>query len=303
MSKRSKRKTELFGKQISWERVRSIFENPSPPKSVWERQFDYCDDELRQLASTPYDEIDSSDLWYYFHDLAYADLQPDLFDYLFPVCLMDWHATLLNNEACSHGDSEFHYGVHRGKIFEKMLSPQRQEKVTEFMRDCFMERLDVELKFAQRRNRAPTFCWISRFNSLGIILPKIDSIWNEWWSIDTPGRAIAVIQYCSGLMYFEGDCPLFKAFDGISPCLWENDAWLCHAGWIDDNTNFLKRNLTVNFVNDKVVQAVARLRGEPEFEKAQQIENDLAECQELMAARVEELPSLLRTPNANDWTI
>ena len=224
-------------------------------------------------------------------------------DYLFPVCLMDWHATLMNNEACSHGDSEFHYGVHRGKIFEKMLSPQRQEKVTEFMRDCFMERLDVELKFAQLRNRAPTFCWISRFNSLGIILPKIDSIWNEWWSIDTPGRAIAVIQYCSGLMYFEGDCPLFKAFDGISPCLWENDAWLCHAGWIDDNTNFLKRNLTVNFVNDKVVQAVARLRGEPEFEKAQQIENDLAECQELMAARVEELPSLLRTPDANDWTV
>ena len=104
-------------------------------------------------------------------------------------------------------------------------------------------------------------------------------------------------------MYFEGDCPLFKAFDGISPCLWENDAWLCHAGWIDDNTNFLKRNLTVNFVNDKVVQAVARLRGEPEFEKAQQIENDLAECQELMAARVEELPSLLRTPDANDWTV
>jgi hypothetical protein len=67
-----------------------------------------------------------------------------------------------------------------------MSLPQRQEKVTEFMRDCFMERLDVEPKFAQLRNRAPTFCWISRFNSLGIILPKIDSIWNEWCSIDAP---------------------------------------------------------------------------------------------------------------------
>ena len=40
-----------------------------------------------------------------------------------------------------------------------------------------------------------------------------------------------------------------------------------------------------------------------DFEKARQIENDLAECQELMAARVEELPSLLRTSDANDWTV
>ena len=104
-------------------------------------------------------------------------------------------------------------------------------------------------------------------------------------------------------MYFEGDCPLYKAWDGISPRLWENDGSIYHAGWIDDNTNFLKRNLTVDFVNDKVVHAVARLRGEREFEKARQIEGDLAESQELMAARVEELPALMRTPDVNDWTV
>lgn len=64
----SKRKTKLCERQTSWERVRSNFENPSQPTSVWERQFDYSNDELRSLASTPDDEIISSDLWYYFHE-------------------------------------------------------------------------------------------------------------------------------------------------------------------------------------------------------------------------------------------
>src|SRR6476660_3165224 len=88
---------------ITWERARAIFGNAAPPAHVWERQFDYNDDDLKRIAATPFQQIDSSDLWYYFHDLAYVPLQPDLFHYLFPVCLMDWHKTLMMGEPCSHG--------------------------------------------------------------------------------------------------------------------------------------------------------------------------------------------------------
>ena len=87
-------------------------------------------------------QIDFSDLWYYYLDMAYVELQPDLFSYFFPVCLMDWHETLLRNESCSHGDSEFHYGVHRGKVFEKMMSAEQKLAVIEFFRDSFLMRLD-----------------------------------------------------------------------------------------------------------------------------------------------------------------
>jgi hypothetical protein len=283
--------------------VRSIFDNPSPPRAVWERQFDYCDDGLRNLARTPYEEIEPSDLWYYFHDLAYVQLQPDLFDYLFPVCLMDWKSTLMNNEACSHGDSELHYGLLRGRIFEKMLTPQRRDEVVEFIRDCFAERLDMEQEFAQLRSQAPTYCWIHRFNSLGIVLPKIEPIWNVLWSLETPGRAIAAMQYCSGLMYFGGDNPLFDVWDGISPDLWQHDAMIYNAGWNDDNLEFLSQTLTVDFVNDKVTAAVNRLKREPAGETARQLEDNLPDCQELIAERVRELPSLLRDPNAAGWTV
>ena len=75
--------------RVSWDRARAIFGYPDPPTEVTESQFDGFDDALRRLATTPYDEIDFSDLWYYHHDLTYMELQPDLFAYLFPVCLMD----------------------------------------------------------------------------------------------------------------------------------------------------------------------------------------------------------------------
>src|SRR5688572_22236798 len=174
--------------KISWERARAIFGNAGPPAEVWESQFDYFDEALQRLAATPFQAIDASDLWYYFHDLAYVTLQPDLFAYLFPVCLMDWHHTLMRNEACSHGDAEFHYGLLRGNVLDKMLTPRQRESVFEFFRDGFLERLDAERGFAMPADRTTAFAWLQRFNSLALITPRIDLVWNPWWSIETPGR-------------------------------------------------------------------------------------------------------------------
>jgi len=315
VAKRSKRNPEFSAKEFSWNRVRSIFGNPSPPKSVWQRQFDHFDDELRKLASTPYDEIDFQDLWYYHHDLAYSELQSDLFDYLFPVCLMDWHTTLMNNEACSHGDSEFHKGVHQGQVFELMLSsPQQQAKVFGFMRDSFLERLDHERGFQCEGGQAMAHRWIYRLNSMGLVLPTINDIWAAWWALDTPGKAVAALEYCSGLMYLEGGNPLFGPYTqengGGGPYLWENDSYIYSSEWLQANLDFLTVTLTPEFVNKSIRAAVERLRGEPEWEKALMIEADLfgnqewISVQDLIASRTAELPLLLSgTGTVTEWSM
>lgn len=224
---------------ISWDRARGIFGNPQPPRQVWERQFDNFDHELQRLAGTPYDQIDSSDLWYYYLDLAYVELQPDLFAYLFPVCLMDWHRTLMQSEPCSHGDSEFHYGVHRGNVFEKMVTSEQRQAIYEFFWDSFLERLDAERGFVYSGSKTPAYGWIFRFNSIGIIMPLTELLWTSWWSLDTPGRAVAALQYCSGLMYRDENNPLFGTWTrdhgGGGPYLWENDSNIHDAGWMKDN--------------------------------------------------------------------
>jgi hypothetical protein len=293
--------------KISWKRLRAMFNDPQPPQQVWEQQFDGFDDVLERLSQTPWGEIDFSDLWYYHHDLAYVELQPELFAYLFPVCLMDWHDSLSQNCSCSHGDSEFHYGVRRGRVFEKMVTPDQIHGIYEFFRDSFLVRLDQERGFVYQASRTPAYGWTARFNSLGLVMPRIDLLWNTWWSLDTPGRAVAAVQYLSGLMYFEGENPFFGCWNpaegGGGPSLIGNDSLLCDAGWMDENVQFLQETLNEHFVTQRLGQALDVLRDEPEYPKAERIGHDLAERIDIVASRVKELPLLLSKPDAQGWSM
>jgi hypothetical protein len=236
-----------------------------------------------------------------------VELQPDLFRYLFPVCLMDWHDSLMHNRDCSHGDSEFHYSVRNGNVFEKLLTPGQRAAVHELFRDSFLERLDAERGFIHAGSKTPAYGWMGRFNSVGVVMPRIDLLWNPWWSLETPGRAVAALQYCSGLMYAEGINPLFAAWTaedgGGGPYLWSNDSHIHDAGWMSENVDFLAATLTVEFVNDRVAAAVATLDSAPEREKARRLRDDLPACQNVIARRVAELPSLLSRPDSTEgWT-
>jgi hypothetical protein len=287
------------GSTISWERARAIFGHADSPAEVWESQFDYCDDDLKRLAATPYRKIDRADLWYYFHDLAYVPLQPDLFNYLFPVCLMEWHHSLLNNEPCAQGDAEFHYALVRGNVLEGMLSAHQREEVYGFFRDSFLERLDAERGFVRAGSPTPAFGWMLRFNCLGLVVPCIEMFWKPWWQVETPGRAVCTLQYCSGLIYFEGENPIFDPWTaehgGGGPYLAENNSFLFDAGLQPPNLEFLKRTLTAPYVLQKVQQAADRLDNEPERELARKISSDAATKREMIETMIAELFRLLET--------
>ena len=229
---------------VTWQRLREIFGHPEPVRTVTERQFDYFDDQLQALGRTPYEEIDFGDLWYYHHDLAYVELQPELFAYLFPVCLMDWHRSLLANEVCSHGDSEFHYGIIQGNVLDKMLTQAQRVQVEALFRDSMLYRLDQERGFPSDGQQITAYGWMARFNSLGLLSLAVRNLWQTWWATESHGHAVAALQYCSGLMYYEGENPLFdlwcsgRNFGG--PFLWENDARVHDRGWSHENVDFIR---------------------------------------------------------------
>ncbi len=286
--------------EISWERVRRIFGDPAPVQDVWESQFDRFDKELAALARTPYEQIDFGDLWYYYHDLASMDLQPNLFAYLFPVCLMHWHHTLLHSQEWA-GDIEFHSALLRGDILDKMLTAEQTDGMCRFFRDSFLARLDAD------RSVKNSNLWIFRLNSLGLIIPKVEILWTPWWEFDTAGRTVAGLQYCSGLMYRSNENPLYEPWTpvggGGGPYLWEHDSEIYDSGWLRENTEFLRQVLTVEFVGDRLALAVSRLEGEPEFDVAVKMHQEFADRRSLIAARVSELPVLLgRSEFVAGWT-
>jgi hypothetical protein len=294
---------------ITWERVRAIFGNAPPVTQVWERQFDGGDDVLRRIAVTPHDEIDFADLWEYFHDLCDVELQPELFAYLFPVCLMDWHQSLMRSEACSHGDSEFHRSLVHGRILERMLTDRRRADVDAFFRDSFLTRLDAERGF-QRAAGTPVPGWVGRLNSPAMIMPRIESIWNSWWKVDTPGRAVCALVYVSGLAYLPGENPLLapwtreRGFGG--PLVWCNDSHIHDEPWLPANLEFFRATFTPDYVIAKAAQAADRLAAEPEGATARCVADDARRNRALVESRVAELPTLLQgeRPNGLDgWSV
>lgn len=293
--------------RISSEQARAIFGNPSPPAHVTERQFDDFDDQLYALSQTPWERITPSDLWYYLHDLAYVELQADLFAYLFPVCLNFWYSSLMRSQDCAQGDSEFHYSLWHGRILEKMVTPAQRDLIFTFFHDGFLDRLDQERGFISSPVDAPAYGWMARFNSLGVVTPLIERIWTSWWSMQSSGQAVSALMYISGLMYARGENPLFKVppnsnVGGVPP-LWENDSYIFDAGWLPINLDFLRRTLTVAYLQRKVKEAALRLTGEPEAELAHTLEHDYERLAWAVEIRIEYLLARLAEPGPLyfDW--
>lgn len=271
--------------EISWERLRVIFDDPHPPREIWEKQFDRFDEELRRLALTPWEKIESRQLGYYLDDLAYVPLQPEVFNYLFPVCLMEWHRTLQRNESFGGGAGDFHYGLHRGQILSRMLSPERLLEVLRFFHDSFLHRLDQERYSGEHADFRQLHGWLHRFNSMGFVLPEIASIWNDWWSFSTPGRAVAGLIYLSGLLYPQDLSLQLEEHPFIPP--WTpkggggglymacNDSTAVHEKWITDNLCFVKSELSVAFFREKLGLANSVLQGQPELRWVERIQSDL----------------------------
>jgi hypothetical protein len=298
--------------RVSWDRARRIFNYPEPPGEVWEKQFDYNDEELRRLAATQWDQINFDDLWYYYHDLAYVELQPEVFSYLFPVCLMDWHTSLLNNESCSHGDSEFHRGLWHGQVLQKMATADQQLEIRAFFRDGFLDRLDMEAYPARVESARIPCVWLARFNSLATILPCVEMIWKAWWSLETSGQAIAALKYCAGLAYFDDENPYLgyaveKARElgrrlgtgGAGRIYWVSDAMIHDVGWLPENLSFLRSALTTPFLKERAVVAAERLVGHPDYELAADVAAALPSRGELLKSRIDEL--MCKLENAGDY--
>jgi hypothetical protein len=279
--------------RITRDRILGVLGAAAKPKTVWERQFDYFDHELVRLAQTDWDQVVDADLWYYFHDLAHMELQPDLFRHLFPACLKYWWETLMRGESAERGDSDFHYALIHGQICEKMLSPREQRALLEFFCDGFLDRIEVERGFLYDPGGKRANAWIYRFNSLGIVAPVIRQIWEAWWRLDHPGKAVCAVMYASGLVYLKGENPIYGVWTpeggGGGPYLDESDSAIHDRAWQDDNLAFLRKTLSVDYIIQKLDQAARTLSGCPEAEMASRIANDAKTRTDVITIRIDDL--------------
>lgn len=195
----------------------------------------------------------------------------------------------------------------RCRVLEKMATPVQHQQILQFFHDGFLDRIDQERGFVYAGSDTPAYGWIRRFNSMGIVTPIIPKVWDSWWSIVTPGQAVCVLMYVSGLLYLKGENPIFDVWatftGGDGPYLWTNDSYINDQGWHPDNVAFLERTLSVEYLAGKVDRAVQVLLGEPEETIARQIQHDLTKQSWVIEIRPEDIVGRLADPRyfVSDW--
>jgi hypothetical protein len=280
------------------------------PQEVWERQFDGFDNKLKDMAARDWDQISDHYLGYYFDDMAYVDLQPDLFRHVFPACLKYWYETLNRNESTEQSGRDFHAALMKGDIPNKLLSEKQRLSLWDFFHDGFIDRIEAQDGFPHNPESKTTvrrgmYSWIERFNSLGVVAPVIQHIWESWWALDHSGKAVCAVMYASGLIYLRGENPIYAAWTpdkgGGGPYLTASEGWLFDWAWRDDNLAFLTNRLSVNYLIEMMQNASKVLSSHPDFHIAARVANDAMSRADIIEIRMGDLlENLARVELAQD---
>ena len=281
--------------------LRSSLGATRPPHTVTQEAFEHNDGHLRRLVRLQAGERpDGNDLFAYMEDLRYTEIQTSLFVYLLPICLEVWRSDMCGIDTSYAGVVEHFYAVLADRhVFDVHLTTKQTGVVSDFMRQAILEEIDEQRGLEFQGSKVRPYRWVGELTTYGVLLPDVEQLWTEWWSLHTTGRAVAAIQYISCLMYPENENPVFAPWTpndgGGPPRLWGFEGHLYEHRWLEPNVSFLRKMLSVNSVGNLLSLAVSHLAGGPEHRVATRVQEDFPLCEATVASRCAALPQFLET--------
>ena len=182
-----------------------------------------------------------------------------------------------------------------------MLDDDGREKVYTVIHDGFLHRLDREDALPPVEEY-PVFSWIERLNSVGVVFPLVERIWESWWNMETRGRAICALIWSSGLICSDEENPLFREWqedENDRPYLRENDGFISRVPWLESNLEFLHRTVSANYLHFKLLKAAETLATGHEHEMALKLAALAKNRGDIIEQRKRWLIEVMRTPESN----
>lgn len=277
--------------------------SPKPPKDITQEPYERNPHHLRRLARGDWRTQlpKSGDLFAYVEDISFVEvIQPNLFRYMLPVLLEMWRQDF-TRENRDHGlIIDYLYGaLARRRPVKKLLGDRAEQAAGAFMGSAILDWMDNEKQLDVSVSTA-SFCnWTGALASLGVIFPTVESLWEEWWRVETPGQAAALLEYVSELIY-ESNNPLFPVSmaetDFRPSFLWNALGFIHDQAWRPENVDFLRNTLTAGFVEDGVRRATEKLRGNAPDDLLDRLVQDLPDQRPILERRVAALPEILSRP-------
>jgi hypothetical protein len=279
--------------------ITRVIKSDGVPKQITQESFDHDPSHYWRLCNLGGSPPQASDLVNYAYDMQYMELQSDLLRYLTPVLLAAWRKDLFEGNKIDYGGfvEQFWPALLKGKALNEVYSDAERIAFISYMRNSILDRLDAEDSLRFSGMGAAPYRWVQTFVSYGTLFSDVAALWTEWWQMKTSGHAIAAFQYVSALLYEDTQNPVFDPWTrdkgGGPPALWECCGMMFNAGWRKENTDFLKSNLSVDYVEQKLQLALGQIQNRAVQKIAAGILQDLSGQKTLLALRIEQLPELL----------
>jgi hypothetical protein len=238
-------------------------------------------------------------------------VQVDLLRWVLPWLLEAWLEDLTGRSRAYAGLVEHVYPtLAKGRVAGSLSADQRGAIAT-FMGDGLISEIDNQEGLSYSRSGARPYRWIAAHASYGVLFPAVERLWDTLWDVQTRGRAVAVVQYVSSLVYDDDDNPVFAPWThdggGGPPCLWAQAGHLNDEPWLEENVRYLTRFLQPARVLERLRVAVSALAGQREALIAEQVLRGAESRGEVLASRCDELPRILARAqyphNLWEWTV
>ncbi len=285
--------------RISIQEVARAMKSNRVPKTITQEPFDYEPGHYKRLCNLHDRQPSGCDLANYALDMKYMELQPDLLRHLTPVLLEAWRRDLFEGDVAGYGGfvEEFWPALLKGAALQTIYTDAERAAFIGFLRETILERLDAEHSLRFSGMGASPYRWIETLVCYGVLFSDIEVLWTEWWQVKTHGHAVAAFQYASALLYESDKNPVFDAWTrdngGGPPALWDCGCQMFDVSWREENLSFLRRTLSVDYVERNLRVASDQIQIGPAKEVASRILQELPNQRTLLALRIEELPKLL----------
>jgi hypothetical protein len=278
-------------------RLREIFEDPQPPSTVTQRQFDGAQEDLVALAGKPWSEIGKArgELWAYLDDMCYEPLQPELFNHVFPALLLRWwEGQRSRRGGPEKGGCDLYKAIDDGCVFDKMMEPPRRAAVLDWMGRAYIDGVEAWSGHLDP-SRSPDGVHnlhgpLWAFHALGQSVPVLDRIWGPLCDVVTPGRAQWWLVLATGFAFEENGCPAIPPWTpkggGGGVYVLESSTPIYQHGYLPSNLAVVRAALGPAMVEGQLARATALLTKDSELRWAEQVRQAIQEDYELFELRV-----------------
>ena len=313
------------------DKVFRSFRKINKPQKVKGCNCSFCisEKEIIKLLNADQKLLTCGELYSYVNNVLITVGSPDDFIFLLPAILKVWSEQLYANKDSAYNQrlhgalirsdldksveyldaSETTIAVNAKEGFLYCHLPESLRKIVlSFMGNEIFKRIGKENSLSII-GKTSTHSWFRVFASYGVFSNNIEQLWQQWWSTPTKGHAIALVQYASCLICDEKANPVFAPWDpkigGGTPLLWNYESFFFGEYWMEENLEFLKKVLSVDYLHKKLEDTQYLLKDPLDAKIVTEVRNILDKEFTKVELRIERLIDLLGKPSAPggpfDW--